>query len=103
MPATEIKATLKPLGNRVAVELMESDDKTSGGILLPDSAKDKPMVGTVVAVGPGKYLDNGQLEPMTVKVGDQVLFGKYAGTEVKQNGKDLKLMAETDILAVLQA
>jgi chaperonin GroES len=102
MPATEIKATLKPLGNRVVVELTEADDKTSGGILLPDSAKDKPMVGKVIAVGAGKYSDNGQLEPMTVKVGDMVMFGKYAGSEVKQNGKELKIMAESDILAILE-
>ena len=102
MPATEIKATLKPLGNRVVVELTETDDKTSGGILLPDSAKDKPMIGLVIAVGAGKYNDNGQLEPMTVKAGDKVMFGKYAGTEVKQNGKEMKIMAESDILAILE-
>jgi chaperonin GroES len=101
MPATEIKSQLKPLNDRVVVELLEAEDKTSGGILLPDSAKDKPMIGTVIAVGPGKYTEKGDRQPMTVQVGDSVMFGKYAGTELKQNGKELKIMTESDILAVL--
>lgn len=96
-------ATIKPLGNRVLVKRFKAKT-TKGGIILPDSAQEKPKEGEVVAVGPGKIDDEGKLHPMYVKVGDKVLFGSYAGTEVKQNDSDeeLLIIAEDDILGVLR-
>lgn len=90
---------LYPLDDRIVVELEEAEEKTVGGIVLPDSAKEKPLQGKVVAVGNGKLLTNGQRAEMLVKKGDRVLFGKYAGTEVKHDGKEFKILKESEILA----
>jgi chaperonin GroES len=90
---------LKPLDDRVVVEPMEAEERTAGGIVLPDTAKEKPQRGTVVAVGPGKLLDNGQRGELAVAVGDEVIYGKYSGSEVEVDGRDLKILRESDILA----
>ena len=90
---------LKPLNDKIVVKRLEADDKTAGGILLPDSAKEKPQRGTVIAVGPGKMLDSGDRAALGVVVGDEVLFGKYSGTDVKVDGKEVKILRESDILA----
>ena len=92
---------LKPLEDRVVVEPKEAEDKTASGIILPDTAQEKPQEATVVAMGPGKASDSGTIVKMTVKVGDKVLYGKYSGTEVTVNGKDYLIMRESDILAIL--
>ncbi len=91
----------KPLEDRVVVEPKEAEDKTASGIILPDTAQEKPQEATVVAMGPGKASDSGTIVKMTVKVGDKVLYGKYSGTEVTVNGKDYLIMRESDILAIL--
>ena len=97
-----IKMAVKPLGDRVLVKRTEeSEQKSDGGIIIPDTAKEKPSRGKVVAVGPGAIQENGERTPMEVKKGDEVLFGKYAGTEVKVDGEELAIMRESDILAVL--
>jgi chaperonin GroES len=90
---------IRPLDDRVLVEPLEAEEKTAGGILLPDTAKEKPQRGKVVAVGPGKLRDSGDRTALSVKVGDEVLFGRYAGSEVKEGGKEYKVMREGDILA----
>jgi chaperonin GroES len=90
---------LKPLDDRVVVEPMSAEAKTAGGIVLPDAAQEKSQRGKVVAVGPGRILDGGQRCEVAVKVGDEVLFGKYGGTDVEVEGKDLKILRESDILA----
>src|ERR1700747_2640284 len=92
---------LRPLDDRVVVEPLEAEEKTAGGILLPDTAKQKPQRGKVVAVGPGKTRDNGERTALSVKVGDEILYGKYSGNEVEVNGKELKILRESDILAKL--
>lgn len=92
---------IKPLYDRVVIKRMEEEKMSAGGIVIPDSATEKPIKGEVVAVGTGKALDNGDIRPPTVKVGDKVLFGKYAGTEVKLDGTDLLVVKEDDIFAVL--
>ncbi|NEO25336.1 MAG: co-chaperone GroES [Kamptonema sp. SIO4C4] len=92
-------STVNPLGDRVFVKISESEEQTSGGIFLPDTAKEKPQVGEVVAVGPGKIDNDGNRVPMEVKQGDQVLYSKYAGTDIKLNGEDYVLLSEKDILA----
>ncbi|HXX93830.1 MAG TPA: co-chaperone GroES [Planctomycetota bacterium] len=92
---------LKPLRDKVVVERSEAEAKTAGGIVLPDSAKDKPKQGTVVAVGPGRILENGEVKALEVKKGDRILFGGYAGTEVKHDGKEYLILSENEILAVL--
>ena len=92
---------IKPLGERVVIEVAESDVKTASGIVLPDTAKEKPQKGTVVAVGAGKLLDNGERAAMEVKVGDGVIFSKYSGSEVKVEGKYYLIVRESDILAVI--
>ena len=92
---------LKPLNDRVIVKRLESETKTTGGIIIPDTAKEKPAEGEVVAVGTGKLLENGTRQQMQVAVGDKVLFGKYSGTEVKIEGKDHLILREDDILAVV--
>ena len=92
---------LVPLEDRVVLELMEQEEKTQSGIVLPDTAKEKPSKATVVAAGPGKYDDNGNLVPMPVKVGDIVVFARYAGTEVKVEGEDYLVMRASDLLAIL--
>ena len=91
---------VKPLGDRVLVKRIEAEEKTKGGIVLPDTAKEKPKEGRVEAVGEGKMLDNGKRATPQVKVGDRVLFSSYAGTEVKVDGEDFLIMREEDILAV---
>ncbi|RMF08531.1 MAG: co-chaperone GroES [Candidatus Neomarinimicrobiota bacterium] len=92
---------IHPLSDRVVVEPAPAEEKSSGGIILPDTAQEKPQLGTVVAVGPGKVSDAGTLIEMTVKKGDKVLFGKYSGTEVTVDGNDYLIMRESDILATL--
>ena len=94
--------TVKPLGDRVFIKVSASEEKTAGGILLPDAAKEKPQVGEVVGVGPGKAKDDGGHTPLEVKVGDKVLYSKYAGTEVKYEGKEYLIMKESDIHAVIE-
>jgi chaperonin GroES len=93
---------LRPLHDRVIVKRMEEERTTAGGIVIPDSAAEKPARGEIVAVGDGKKNDAGEIIPMAVKVGDKVLFGKYAGTEVKVEGEDLLVMREEDIVAVIE-
>jgi chaperonin GroES len=95
------KLKLKPLGGRVIVEPIEQDEMTPGGIILPETAKEKPQEGKVLAAGPGDRDDKGVRVPMDVKVGDKVLFAKYSGTEIKMDGKKLLIMRETDILAIV--
>jgi chaperonin GroES len=94
--------SLKPLNDRVLVRRLEGEEKTSGGIIIPDSAKEKPQRGEVMAAGPGKSDKDGNLVPMTVKKGDKVLFAKYAGTEFKMDGVEYLIMREDDILAVIE-
>lgn len=94
---------IRPLHDRVIVRRLEEERKTAGGIVIPDTAKEKPIQGEVVAVGKGKLLENGELRPLDVKVGDKVLYGKYSGTEVKVDGQELLVMREDDIMAVLEA
>jgi chaperonin GroES len=91
----------RPLHDRVVVRRVESEEKTAGGIIIPDTAKEKPSEGEVVAVGSGARDDNGSLIAMDVKVGDRILFGKWSGTEVKLNGEDLLIMKESDIMGVV--
>jgi chaperonin GroES len=92
---------LKPLNDRVLVKRLEGEEKTAGGLFIPDTAKEKPSKGEVVAVGPGKTADDGKVIAMTVKAGDQVLFNKYAGTEIKLDGVEHLVMREDDILAII--
>ena len=91
---------LRPLHDRVIVERLEEEKKSAGGIIIPDAAKEKPMKGKVVAVGPGKRTDDGKLQPMDVKSGDTILFGKYSGTDVKIDGTEYVVMREDDIMGV---
>ena len=91
----------RPLHDRVVVKRLETDDKTAGGIIIPDTAKEKPSEGEVLAVGPGEVADDGKLKPMNVKAGDKILFGKWSGTEVKLDGQDLLIMKESDIMGIL--
>lgn len=93
---------LRPLGDHVVIQQLDADEKTSGGILLPDTAKEKPTQGEVMAVGKGLTLSNGRVVELTVKEGDRVLFGRYAGTEVKLGGDEFKIVSENDILCVLE-
>jgi chaperonin GroES len=93
---------IRPLHDRVVVKRVEEERKSAGGIVIPDTAAEKPIRGEVVAVGNGKILESGDRRPLAVKVGDQVLFGKYAGTEVKVDGQDLLVMREDDVMAVLE-
>jgi chaperonin GroES len=92
---------VKPMEDRVILKSMEAEAKTAGGIIIPDNAKEKPQKGEIVAVGPGKLNDKGERNAMTVKVGDKVLYGKYAGTEVTIDGKEYLIVRESDILAVV--
>ena len=92
----------KPLHDRVVVKALESEDRTRGGIIIPDTAKEKPMQGKVIAVGPGARGEDGKLQPIGVKVGDKVLYGKWSGTEVKIDGDDLLIVKESDILGVVE-
>jgi len=95
------KIKLNPLADRVVVKPAEAEEKTKGGIILPDTAKEKPVEGTVVAAGPGKISDNGELIKMTIKVGDKILYGKYSGTEVTIDGEEYLIMRESDIFAII--
>ena len=92
---------IRPLSDRLVVKRQQEEEKTKGGIIIPDTAKEKPLEGVVVAVGSGKTLKNGKTAPLDVKEGDKILFGKYSGTEVKVDGQDLVLLREDDVLAVL--
>jgi chaperonin GroES len=91
----------RPLQDRVLIRRIEQDEKTAGGIIIPDTAKEKPMEGEVVAIGPGARGEDGTLHPLDVKPGDRVLFGKWSGTEIKLDGEDLIIMKESDIMGVL--
>ncbi len=93
---------IRPLQDRVIVKRIEEEEKTKGGIIIPDTAKEKPMEGKVIAVGKGKVLEDGKIHPLDVKAGDRVLFGKYSGTEVKIDGEEHLIMREDDILGVIE-
>jgi chaperonin GroES len=92
----------RPLQDRVLIRRLEGEEKTAGGIIIPDTAKEKPMQGEVVSVGPGARDENGKLQPLDVKAGDRVLFGKWSGTEVKLDGEELIIMKESDIMGILE-
>ena len=91
---------LKPLGDRIVVKAVEAETTTAGGILLPDTAKEKPQTAEVLAVGPGKTLDNGTLVALEIKVGDKVVYGKYSGTEIKVDGQELIILRQDDVLGI---
>ena len=92
----------KPLHDRVVVKIIETDEKSSGGIIIPDTAKEKPSEGEVLAVGPGEITEDGKSKPMHVKKGDKILFGKWSGTEVKLDGQDVLIMKESDIMGIVE-
>ncbi|HDD65048.1 MAG TPA: co-chaperone GroES [Firmicutes bacterium] len=96
------KLKIRPLGDRIVVEPLEAEEKTKGGIILPDTAKEKPQKGKVVAVGKGRVDENGKAIPMEVKVGDKVLYGKYAGTEITIDDKEYIILREEDVLAIVE-
>ena len=100
---SKLKLKLRPLGGRVMIEPIEQEEMTAGGIILPETAKEKPQEGHVLAVGPGERDDKGARIPMEVKAGDKVLFAKYSGTEIKMDGKKLLILRESDLLAVVEA
>lgn len=102
MAKTETRTSLKPLGDKVVVEIIDEPQTTASGIVLPDTAKEKSQRGRVVAVGPGKVLENGEREPMDVKVGDTVVFAKYGGTELDLGGKELMILSLRDIHAIVE-
>jgi chaperonin GroES len=101
MPTQEESMKFRPLHDRVVVKRIDADEKTAGGIIIPDTAKETPQEGEVIAVGPGGRDETGKLTPIDVKVGDRVLFGKWSGTEVRIDGKELLIMKESDIMGVL--
>ena len=94
--------SFRPLHDRVLVRRVEEETKTAGGIIIPDTAKEKPMQGEILAVGPGSKNDKGEVSPLDVKVGDRILFGKWSGTEVKMDGEELLIMKESDIMGVVE-
>ena len=94
--------TFRPLHDRILVRRIEADEKTAGGIIIPDTAKEKPQEGEVIAVGPGARNEAGQLQPLDVKIGDRILFGKWSGTEIKLDGEDLIIMKESDVMGVIE-
>lgn len=94
--------SFRPLHDRIAVEPIQQEEKTLGGIIIPDTAKEKPMQGVVIAAGKGIRGENGTVHPLEVKVGDKVLYGKWAGTEVKVDGKDLMIMKESDVMGIIE-
>ena len=94
--------TIKPLGDRVVLKVIDDVQQTQGGIFIPDSAKEKPQKGEVVAVGPGKTMESGEREPLDVKVGDNVLYAKYSGTDVKMDGVEYKILSVKDVLAIIE-
>jgi chaperonin GroES len=102
MPATETKVNIKPLADRVVLEVLNDTEQTAGGIYIPDTAREKPQKGVVLAVGPGRLLENGSREAMSVKVGDKVLFAKYGGTDIKYGNKEVKILSEKDILGIIE-
>lgn len=93
------KVNIRPLDDRIVVEPLDAEETTSGGIVLPDAAREKPQRGTVLAVGPGKLLDSGDRGAVAVGIGDQVIFGKYGGTDIEINGTEVKILRESDVLA----
>ena len=93
---------LRPLGDRILVKRVKEEERTKGGIIIPDTAKEKPQEGKIVAVGKGKYDDSGKLVPIEVKAGDKILFGKYSGSEFKLEGEDLLILREDDILGIIE-
>jgi chaperonin GroES len=97
------KINLRPLDDRVVVQTMDAEEMTAGGIVLPDAAREKPQRGKVIAIGAGKLLDSGKRGELSVKVGDEVIFGKYGGSEVEVNGEEYKILRESDILAKVTA
>lgn len=99
--ATAKKLAIKPLDDRIVVKQKDAEEVTSGGIVLPDAAREKPQRGKVIAKGPGKLLDSGERGEMDVKVGDEVFYGKYSGTEIEINGEEYVILRETDVLAVV--
>ncbi|RUW27688.1 MULTISPECIES: co-chaperone GroES [unclassified Mesorhizobium] len=92
----------RPLHDRILVRRIEADEKTAGGIIIPDTAKEKPQEGEVIAIGPGSRDESGKLTPLDVKAGDRILFGKWSGTEIKLNGEDLLIMKESDVMGVIE-
>ncbi|MFS8112610.1 co-chaperone GroES [Rhizobium jaguaris] len=94
--------TFRPLYDRILVHRVESEEKTKGGIIIPDTAKEKPQEGEIVAVGPGARNEAGQIQPLDVKTGDRILFGKWSGTEIKISGEDLLIMKESDVLGIIE-
>ena len=94
---------VKPLGDKILVEILEAEEKTKGGIILPDTAKEEKSEGKVIAVGGGKFLDSGKVQPLEVKKGDKVIFGKYSGDEILIDGKKHKILKESEVLAVFEA
>jgi chaperonin GroES len=92
---------LRPLDDRVVLEPLDAQDKTSGGIYLPDTAKEKPQIGKILAAGPGKLLDDGKRNPMSIKVGDEVIYGKYTGNDVEVDGKKVVILHESDLLGIV--
>ncbi|RWE03179.1 co-chaperone GroES [Mesorhizobium sp.] len=94
--------TFRPLHDRILVRRIEAEEKTAGGIIIPDTAKEKPQEGEVIAVGTGARVESGKLTPLDVKVGDRILFGKWSGTEIKLNSEDLLIMKETDVMGVIE-
>jgi chaperonin GroES len=92
----------RPLHDRIVVRRVEADEKSAGGIIIPDTAKEKPQEGEVLAVGPGARDDTGQIQPLDVKVGDRILFGKWSGTEIRLDGDDLLIMKEADVMGILE-
>ena len=95
--------TFRPLHDRILVRRIEAEEKTAGGLIIPDSAKEKPQEGEVLAAGPGLRSESGALTPLDVKVGDRILFGKWSGTELRLNGEDLLIMKESDVMGVIEA
>ena len=95
-------AGLHPIGDRIIVKALQSQERTKGGIVLPDTAKEKPQEGKVIAVGKGRLLDSGEVKPLEVKVGDKILFGKYTGTEIKVEEEDVLILREEDVLAIIK-
>jgi len=93
---------IRPLRDRVLVKRLDSEEKTKGGIIIPDAAKEKPLEGKVMAAGSGKLLEDGKIRPLDLKVGDKILFGKYTGTEVKLDGEEMVILREDDVLAVIE-
>ncbi len=95
--------TFRPLHDRILVRRVDSEEKTKGGIIIPDTAKEKPQEGEVIAIGPGARNEQGQIQALDVKVGDRILFGKWSGTEIKIDGEDLLIMKESDVMGVIEA